>query len=158
KKMMYATCRCLFVFFVSILILMTHQCFTDVWKRVYLATYPRSGNHWMRFLIEEATHIATSSVYCDPDPPHLADPFPWGGYCVDNGYRGNCRYPQRTDIVFIKTHFPLFAAHRFDKKPSIKTLRLVRHPVDSIYSFYVYIHGGNPPQKIIPSEKVQAFM
>ena len=27
------------------------------WKRVYLASFPRSGNHWTRFLIEEATGI-----------------------------------------------------------------------------------------------------
>lgn len=54
---------------------------TKNWQhRVYLASYPRSGNHWLRYLIEEAKGIATSSVYQDPDPPHLDQVFPWGTF------------------------------------------------------------------------------
>src|SRR5690348_10906431 len=85
-------------------------------KRVYLATYPRSGNHWVRYLIEEITHIATSSVYCDgdADKSHLGKPFPWGGYCPKYGYEGKCRYPTPDDIVVVKTHFPAVPAQEFD--------------------------------------------
>lgn len=110
-------------------------------KRIYLASFPRSGNHWVRFLIEEATHVATSSVYRDPDPWHLKTKFPWGGYCIDHGYAGDCRYPTPDDHVIIKTHFPYFGPAPFDLKPSLKTIRVVRHPVDSFFSWY-YAKGG----------------
>ena len=72
----------------SFLLLVLLICFgvqgkvtADNWKRAYLVTFPRSGNHWMRYLIEEATQIATGSVYQDMDRPvHLERIFPWGGY------------------------------------------------------------------------------
>lgn len=106
--------------------------------RLYLATYPRSGNHWMRYLIEEATGIATSSVYRDPDPMHLAQIFPWGGYCCEGGYEGNARYPMAGEMAVIKTHDPALPPQQFDRLPSEQVLRIVRNPVDSIYSWYVY--------------------
>lgn len=107
------------------------------WKKVYLATYPRSGNHWMRYLIEEATHIATGSTYCDQDPPHLPKRFPWGGYSADHGCEGNCRYPKEKDMVVIKTHYPTLTSE-LDSKDYKKVIRIVRHPVDSIYSLFVF--------------------
>lgn len=115
------------------------------WTRVYLASFPRSGNHWVRYLVEEATHVATSSVYCDPDPQHLLKPFPWGGYCCDHGYEGNCRYPSPDDCVVVKTHFPSRnKPSEFDKLPHIKCIRIVRNPVDCIYSKYVrYVENNH---------------
>lgn len=101
----------------------------------------------MRHLIEEATHIATSSVYADityyPDtePNHLSDLFPWGGYCADHGYEGNCHYPQ--SLVVLKTHFPAFSGSPFDNLPRTKTICLVRHPLDAFYSYFT--HGKFPP-------------
>jgi hypothetical protein len=123
-------------------------------KRVYLATYPRSGNHWMRFLIEEATGIATSSVYRDPDPPHLNHLFPWGGYCCAGGYEGHARYPVEGEPVVVKTHYPALAMQLFDNLPSKCMLRIVRHPVDSIYSWYLYRQLGTnqPVEYYIPRE------
>ena len=108
------------------------------WNRVYLATYPRSGNHWMRYLIEEATGIATSSVYKDPDPPHLDTIFRWGGFCCDLGYEGNCRYPLEGETVVVKTHYPVFKHSLFDQLPCSKVIRIIRNPIDSFYSFYTY--------------------
>src|SRR5437868_3632292 len=83
--------------------------FGEEWNVVYLASFPRSGNHWVRFLVEEATHIATSSVYRDQDFPHLKNIFPWGGYSTDQGYDGHCRYPTNDDPVLLKTHYPCFS-------------------------------------------------
>jgi hypothetical protein len=126
-----------------IIALFTFQCYAqeteDEWQRVYLATYPRSGNHWIRYLIEEATGIATGSVYRDHDGNqwHLKTPFPWGGYCTDHGYKGDCRYPEKDDIIVIKTHYPCYKS-KFDLKKAIKTIRIVRHPIDCIYSWHVY--------------------
>jgi len=143
---------CLLIFFIH-----TFNVFADDWKRVYLATYPRSGNHWMRYLLEEATHIATSSVYFDADElnPHLLEPFEWGGYCADHGYEGNCKYADINDIIVIKTHYPALPEHPFDNKPYIKSIRIVRHPVDSFYSFFRYY---NTPYKSIPKEFVVDFI
>ncbi|MFZ0565177.1 MAG: sulfotransferase domain-containing protein [Chlamydiales bacterium] len=136
------------------------QLWPNEWKRVYLATFPRSGNHWTRFIIEEATHIATSSVYPDwtPEYQHLRTPFPWGGYCCAYGYQGNCRYPTRDDIVVIKTHYPSLSKTAFDCAPHVKTIRIVRNPIDSFYSFYVFSHRGNPPEKMIPSSFVKKYI
>jgi Sulfotransferase domain len=120
------------------------------WKRVYLATYPRSGNHWMRNLIEEATHIATSSVYLDKEPMHLTNPFPWGGYAPENGYEGNCRYPNPGEIVVIKTHFPAKPKSEFDLQPAVKVIRIVRHPIDAFHSHFIHQRHKLPPEGKIP--------
>jgi Sulfotransferase domain len=144
----------------SFLACFTHNLPADEWNRVYLATYPRSGNHWVRHLIEDATLIATSSAYQDievhPDTErsHLPDPFPWGGYCAQNGYRGNCRYPCAGETVVIKTHYPYFPAFNSDNLPHSKVIRIVRHPIDAICSMIFY--GCPPPYpKKLSSEHVR---
>ena len=79
------------------------------WNTVYLASFPRSGNRWVRFLVEEAVHIATSSVYSvykDGDYLHLQEILPWDGFCTNHGYNGACRYPSKDDPVLLKTHYP----------------------------------------------------
>lgn len=144
-------------FFVLFFITHFQSSFSDEWKRVYLATYPRSGNHWVRYLVEEAAGIATSSVYPDRDPPHLPDPFPWGGFSCDHGYKGNCRYPEIDDFVLVKTHYPgqKNKLTEFDNLPCQLTIRIVRNPVDSFYSQYVKRSGGHPKEKKIPSKMVE---
>lgn len=117
----------------------------EKWDRVYLATYPRCGNHWLRSLLEEATHIATSSVYRDIEPMHLKKPFPWGGYAVKNGLEGNCRYPEPGEIVVIKTHYPAKPVKKFDLRNAKKIIRIVRHPVDSFYSHYIHFDQHKIP-------------
>lgn len=145
---------CIAVFFW----LIPHLQCADEWKRVYLASYPRSGNHWMRYLIEEAVHIATGSVYCDNDPPHLQEPFPWGGYCVDHGYEGTCRYPSKGEVVVIKTHYPCLCLQQFDKRPYIKVVRILRNPVDSIYSWHVYESCGIQPIPSLSKKRLVKFI
>lgn len=115
--------------------------FGEKWNVVYLASFPRSGNHWVRFLVEEATHIATSSIYRDRDFPHINKMFPWGGYCTDHGYNGECRYPTKDDPVFLKTHYPFLQKKNPDPNPNF-TICLIRHPIDAFWSFYLY-KGGN---------------
>ena len=110
--------------------------FAKEWDKVYLASFPRSGNHWVRFLVEEATHIATSSVYRDNNFPHLPTIFPWGGYCTDHGYSGNCRYPTKADPVLLKTHYP-YLPKMIDSDFS-SVICLIRHPVDAFWSFHIY--------------------
>lgn len=150
----------LFTLFFCFIFLSEFQSgFSKEWKRAYMASYPRSGNHWIRYLIEEASHIATGSVYCDKEPQHMDKIFPWGGYCCDHGYEGNCRYPNQDDLVLIKTHFPSQEdkVTQFDRRPYQVTLRFVRHPVDSFYSRYVRKPRGIL-QEIVPSERVKEFI
>jgi hypothetical protein len=132
----------------------------EEYERVYLATYPRSGNHWMRALIEEATGIVTSSVYIDDDPPHSPALFPWGGYCQEEDLIQHLRYPELKEVVVIKTHYPSSDQQPQDNMPYTKTLRIVRHPVDSFYSFYVYFHKKNtsPPTQNIPRHILKFMM
>lgn len=121
-------------------------------ERVYLATYPRSGNHWMRYLIEDATHIATGSVYPDVDPFHMKDPFPWEAFSTVNGYRGDCRYPSIYEPFVVKTHYPALPKRPFDGKPYKAVIRIVRHPVDSFYSWYVFKNKQSPIERTIPRD------
>src|SRR5690348_17766666 len=98
----------------------------DWHKRVYLATYPRSGNHWVRYLIEDVTGLATSSVYVDGDVErsHLGKAFPWGGYAPPFGYEGKCKYPKPEDSVVVKTHYPAVPAQKFDRMSYVKAIRI----------------------------------
>lgn len=132
---------------------------SDEWNRVFLASYPRSGNHWIRFLIEESSGIATGSVYIDKEPLHMDKVFPWGGYCCDHGLTGNCRYPKKKESILIKTHFPSQPTKvtEFDRLPSKEIIRLVRHPVDSFYSRYVRQPRG-PLLDKVPTDRVKEFI
>lgn len=133
--------------------------FADEWKCVYLATFPRSGNHWVRYLIEEATHIATSSMYCEIDPPHLKTLFPWGGYVVDHGYEGTSRYPEPGETAIIKTHFPCYSQwHKIGPLHGTKSIRIIRHPIDSFYSLHIYNARGKPATSRIPKRMLQHFI
>ncbi len=127
-------------------------------KRVYLASYPRSGNHWLRYLIEEATGIATSSVYCDTgtleyQKSHLPTMFPWG-YCPKNGYEGTRRYPAKDDLIVIKTHYPFFPPQPLDNKIAIKTICVLRHPVDSFFAQHLRV----PPQGRVTDSTMNEFL
>jgi hypothetical protein len=111
--------------------------FGSDWEIVYLASFMRSGNHWVRYLIEEATGIATSSLHQDNNPPHLPKLFPWDGYAADHGYEGTRRYPEKGEPVVIKTHYPVPGV------PSLPHLAqtvicLIRNPIDALYSWYAY--------------------
>ena len=131
----------------------------EMWQRVYLTSFPRSGNHWMRFLIEEATQIATSSVYLDPmDWPHLPTLFPWQGYCTDHGYQGMCRYPAPGEIVVVKTHYPHLEPQSGDRLPFVKAVHIVRHPVDCLYSLYVHSQNGKPESPVMPKNTLSGFI
>ncbi len=124
-------------------------CRAYSWELVYLTSFPRSGNHWTRFLIEEATHIATSSVYRDRDYPHLPQLFPWGGYATDHGYTGTCRYPIEPEPVVLKTHYPCLPQRPI--KPITRVaICLIRHPIDALYSYHVYKQRKDDHQRIPP--------
>lgn len=122
------------------------------WERVYLASYPRSGNHWVRYLVEEVTGVATGSVYGDTAGDHEPltvdhDPTtqPWGGCTIIGGYEGTRSQPSEEYPVLVKTHYPVMYSPR-DNPHYLRTIRLVRDPRDAIRSYA----GGEkiPPYRL----------
>lgn len=77
--------------------------------RVALASYPRSGNTWVRILIEEATGLASGSLYQEQDG------------ILERSSEG----------VVIKTH-------SLDSYRYTHAVHLVRNPFDAIESFYSF--------------------
>lgn len=146
----------LFLFFC---LLFSHFCFSASWKRIYLSSYPQSGNHWVRHSVEDCCRIATSSVYRDFEPPgHMNRVFPWGGYCCDHGYRGDCRYPNKGEIVLLKTHYPYPGKNSpYDRQPNEMSIHIIRNPVDTFYSRYVKLPKG-PLESKIPSNRVRELV
>lgn len=152
--------------FLSLVLLQAYPCFSkgsmnpEDYKnvRVYLASFPHSGNHWCRYLVESASCIATGAVYIDRNPPHMKKVFPWGGYCAKNGYEGNCRYPSQDELVLIKTHFPSDEIiTEFDQLPYKKAIVLVRHPIDAFYSRYLSLKIKDHKDKV-PFDIVEGFI
>jgi Sulfotransferase domain len=144
------------LFFVILFYYSSEIIADDPWgNKVYLATYPRSGNHWTRYMIEESTNLVTSSVYREPNHNTIA---PWGGYCLPTGYFNNCTVPKEYQPIVIKTHYPFFGLpSEFDLQPSIITIRVIRHPVDSFYSHHLRSINSKPGSKI-PEKTLKHFI
>lgn len=127
----------------------------DEYKRVYLASFPRSGNTWTWNLIESATHLQMS-VWVEGVGRILR---PWGAYSENLSTNSHLRFPKKGDIVVIKTHHPLMVQSIL---PYTKTIRIVRHPIDSFYSFYVFNHNYYKPNDklsyIIPKNNLKQFI
>ena len=91
---------------------------------VALASFPGSGNTWLRYLLEQATGIFTGSLYCDK---YLRVTFP--GELVVSG-----------SVVAIKTHYPNSRVLPMDvrlvlkKELYDKAIVLVRNPFDALLS------------------------
>lgn len=138
-------------------IFLFQSIYAEDYERIYLATFPRSGNHWMRELIEEATHIATSSVYPDAVPLHQPDTLPWVAFSTLDGYHHNCRQPNPGEIVVVKTHFPYNGRTLGDQLPYTKTVCIVRHPVDCLYSLFLH-WSKTPPSTPMPQGALIPFI
>lgn len=110
-------------------------------RKVYLATYPRSGNGYLRILLEHLTGQTTSSIYVDAF--HEAARQPWGGWIQGNspgkyGFDYKRTYPK--DYVVIKTHWPVFPPSISDEDLSSpnKVVRIVRNPIDCFFSYQMF--------------------
>jgi len=87
---------------------------------IVLASYPRSGNTLSRILLEKLTGVYTGSIYYDKRLNKAG----WKG----EGHSSN--------VIFVKTHYPLFPKGTNLKYSKI--LHLVRNPFDSLLSFFNY--------------------
>ncbi|CAL4168110.1 unnamed protein product, partial [Meganyctiphanes norvegica] len=86
---------------------------------VWLASYPRSGNSWTRYLIEGATGIYTNSIYRD-------------GTMVKLGYYGESEEVDTGRCVVTKTH----RSWEQGQDQHVPTILLIRNPAKSILSFW----------------------
>ena len=94
-------------------------------KATALVSFPRSGNTWVRVLVEKSTGYRTSSIYCDP---HL------------RVLQAECN---RQNSFLIKTHE--IAAHttiRGQQKAYDQFIYLVRNPFDAILSYYQFVNSS----------------
>lgn len=111
----------------------------DLLPSTILASFPRTGNSWLRSLVEKAIGYGTSSMYCDT---RLA-------------FRWECESNNR---FLMKTHYP----HKFDSAAQLavsearsirwrkydRCIYLVRNPFDAFMSYFMYQRAkGNHVQK-----------
>ncbi|XP_055708811.1 WSCD family member AAEL009094-like [Phlebotomus papatasi] len=93
-------------------------------KPVALASFPGSGNTWLRYLLQQATGILTGSVYLDYDL--ISSSFPGEG--INN-----------SSVLVVKTH-------EWDPNEWInfrKAILLVREPYKAILAEFNRQHGGH---------------
>ncbi|GAA5902436.1 hypothetical protein JCM6882_002753 [Rhodosporidiobolus microsporus] len=97
--------------------------------RTGFVSYPRSGNSYLRSLLERATGYQTSSIYCDRG--------------LERTFLGECDHHQR---FFVKTHYP--ALPRVIKpsdnsyyKQFDQAVHVVRNPLDAVVSWYHLSHS-----------------
>jgi FkbM family methyltransferase len=109
----------------------------------YLASYPRSGNTWMRYLIAD---IMLQQMGYQTDTKL---PFPAAAIIPD------MHLPNETDIA-LSPPVHLIKTHNEYSEQQEKVLYLFRNPADSLVSYY-YFHLRYPDQKAMVSDGVDAF-
>ena len=98
-----------------------HHCknmsFKSSGPSVALASYPGSGNSWVRQLLESATGIYTGAIYCD------------SAY-LKAGMIGES--VATSNVLAVKTHVPLFTGKNvLGKLHHDKAIYIVRNPFDA---------------------------
>eukprot|EP00040_Diaphanoeca_grandis_P021096 m.112324 g.112324 ORF g.112324 m.112324 type:complete len:373 (+) comp28186_c0_seq1:213-1331(+) len=127
--------------------------------RIILATVPRSGNGWIRGLLEASTRLTTGSVYREPDSVYDEYTEAFQTAC---GWLKMCdvaRSPtsQDNNPMVVKTHFP-FLQRNDQNSTSLSTVKDrvpyviigVRNPLDNFDAWQRYIQKklpGNAPEK-----------
>lgn len=92
---------------------------------VWLTSYPRSGNTWLRFLIQAYLRGGVAdSASLNADVPDLHR-------------KGTVINPDAADRVLVKTHFPWSPRHPFAGQTR-SFIYILRHPKDVLLSFLSY--------------------
>lgn len=95
------------------------------YKRTALVSSPGSGNTWTRHLLQQATGIATGSIYGD-------------GLLQRGGFKDEYKCFKANTCLGVKTHewkqhYPSYFS---------KGILILRHPRDSVLSSFHYFNGG----------------
>lgn len=124
---------------------------------IYLASFPGSGNTWLRFLLERGSRIYTGSVY--PDDKSLQKQFPG-------------ELEKSSKVLCVKTHYPCPKCwNKFVKELKVdvpitsedtgvlagvdRTIFLLRSPFDSFYSEFQYVKTGSHSTALEPQDFVK---
>ncbi|KAI9141713.1 hypothetical protein BKA69DRAFT_1124622 [Paraphysoderma sedebokerense] len=106
--------------------------FSTPFNRIALASYPRSGNTFLRTYLERLFGIYTGSIQNDT---RLGQVFPGEGHTSPS------------KVLFVKTHEPFFYKPTTDDIPYDAAIYIVRNPFESIMSFWHYLktkrHDGS---------------
>ncbi|KAK3097608.1 hypothetical protein FSP39_011358 [Pinctada imbricata] len=87
-----------------------------------LASFPGSGNTWLRHLLQQATGLYTGSIYCDDT--------------LQNAGLGECLTNLTDRVLVEKVHEPNYRGYD-------RVVLLVRNPFDAIRSFFNYKFAGH---------------
>ena len=101
---------------------------------VALASFPGSGNTWVRWMLTQGSRIETTSVYCDRK-------------LATGGFPFTCSRGKRIQnrVIATKTHWPAFGGSTFSRAnfhPPDAGIFLLRAPFDAILAAYT-IHAGH---------------
>ncbi|KAH3893201.1 WSCD family member AAEL009094-like [Dreissena polymorpha] len=106
-----------------------------------LASVWRSGNTWVRHLVQQATGYGTSAIYCDKD-------------ILEAGYPFECEQTNRKRIMLVKVHQPdpKFERTYVDRPPENilpfdRAVFLIRNPYEFIVANIYYKH-----LEVVPEE------
>jgi hypothetical protein len=115
---------------------------------VLLASFPRSGNTWLRFIIANVARLRRR------DLDEVID------FASVHRYAPTVRNDRRLEDVveapglplFIKTHFPYISGfHRY------RRVLVVRHPADSLLSYYWFLKEGRRQRVGSPAAVVRSW-
>jgi hypothetical protein len=108
-------------------------------KATALVSFPRSGNTWLRTLVEKSTGYGTSSIYCD-ESLRL--------------FRAECN---QSNLFLIKTHsIEAYVMIQKRQRYYDQFIYLVRNPFDAILSYYQYDLTKNHTTKLISAKKANS--
>ncbi|XP_042875175.1 WSC domain-containing protein 1-like [Penaeus japonicus] len=99
-----------------------------------LHSYPRSGNTWIRYLLEAASGIFTSSVYTDRT-------------LIAAGYLGERHKLGWKTTIATKSHF----IKHLQKYKHVPTVTVIRNPARMLVSLWSYVNIKNRRRKHVQS-------
>ncbi|XP_071540391.1 WSCD family member AGAP003962-like [Panulirus ornatus] len=108
--------------------------------RVWLLSFPRSGNTWTRYLLEAAAGIFTSSIY---NSSHLRT----------LGYLGEGEPSDSGTTLVVKTH----SLAPLTRHPHLPVVALVRSPARAILSYWNYNNIDMKWRKFAGSVKTASY-
>ena len=116
-------------------------------KPIALASYPGSGNTWLRWMIEAASGISTGSIYYDVDLYFKGNLifFPSIEWQLINfrfeGFWGELTDWDSGQTLVQKTHDSSF--DHIQSFSNGKGILICRNPYDALISFHNFLYGGH---------------
>lgn len=109
------------------------------YSRVMLASFPSSGNSWLRYLLNAAMQSGTCALYNEPQgPASLATPA-GTTYCPTHSNKWQDPWAESSGVMIVKTHSDgCIKSEKAWKKQHMfnKLIILTRHPLDVMASIF----------------------